>query len=181
MIIIEGMDNSGKSTLAEFIGSRTRVPVEHSPSELVRSGRYEEWLYWIEWSLLGERGHYVFDRHPILSEPVYGPVCRGRNLLETTSYLIELKERDPFILYCRPPDEKIFNFEKEEADGVIEHAVELLNAYDDFFHKIIQSGFDVYVYDYTSVDSEHSILPKIVRYLQGKPSFRVIQGGKADG
>jgi len=181
MIIIEGMDNSGKSTLAATLSASTGTPIEHSPSHLVRDGKFDEWLFWIEWSMLREREHYIFDRHPITSEPVYGPVLRKVDLLSTTHYLVELQRLEPLIIFCRPPTENIFNFQKEEAEGVIEHKVELLHAYDDFMSKLMQARFHVHKYDYTREEADSSILPKVIRHLEGKPSFVVIQGGKVDG
>lgn len=71
-IIIEGPDGSGKSTLAEFLASNLHWPIVHSPGP---PASQEEFEGRVRVALTCQRT--IFDRHPIISETVYGQV-RGR-------------------------------------------------------------------------------------------------------
>lgn len=156
MIIIEGMDNSGKTTLAEqikkFGGDKVEVvhgggPVEPGTEAL----RLTQFLI-----LANHPRTIILDRCLLISEEVYGPILRGGNALtkvyNEASLWNTLKAMDPLIIYCRPPDNRIFKTMKarKQMDGVDQQKKELLARYDKVM-KFLACAFEIKVipYDYT--------------------------------
>lgn len=145
MIIIEGMDNSGKTTLAKTLSSHFNYPLIHS------CGYCPNMLSWARTSLSTQR-HKIYDRHPCISEKVYGPVLRADNKfdsLEGVEILRRLIERRPLIIYCKPPDFVIRKNMGEQMDGVIDNVFALMLSYNrvmDFFRYV---GLLIIKYDYT--------------------------------
>lgn len=99
MIVIEGMDNSGKSTLAigmaEYLGllvQESEGPPKSDEEINARVDKYDE-----------ARDRYLFVRHPCVSNMIYGqvrsegdPVTFGRQSL--------FYERKPILIYCDAGD-----------------------------------------------------------------------------
>lgn len=109
MIILEGPEGSGKTTLGNILKGVLDVDVLHEggpPSCVEELDRRLEWQ-------LSRRGN-VLDRSPIVSERVYGPIVRG-SMCTTDEHLDDYLRRfvaDRWILiYCRPP-----------VDVLLEHA-----------------------------------------------------------
>lgn len=101
-IVIEGMDATGKSTLANFLSIKLRMPIKESEGPtssvdhfLERSSRYEQLQ------------NHIIVRHPHVSESIYG-TARGTYLAYTKN-LDFLESLDRYcqsrhlIIYCMPP------------------------------------------------------------------------------
>lgn len=96
LIFIEGPDASGKSTLIKGLVSQPGSPFQ----ELVREhrgpfkepGEYEAAVAEIKLmaETLNPSGLYLVDRHPVISESVYGSVMKGKPL--------DLMSKDPYNL-----------------------------------------------------------------------------------
>jgi hypothetical protein len=94
MIVIEGMDNSGKSTLAETMANYMELIVQESEGPPLsdeeindRVDRYEQ--------MEGR----LFVRHPVISNAIYGkfrdegnPITPGRTMI--------FYEANPILIYC---------------------------------------------------------------------------------
>ncbi len=97
-IIFEGPDGAGKSYTAEYISINTKIPVYHAggppatPEEAVfRAGK------------MLQLENQIFDRFPIISEQIYGPLLRGSNPFT----IDDLKRLPHLVIYCRPSDETL--------------------------------------------------------------------------
>lgn len=97
-IVLEGPDNSGKSTLAKLLSLELGRPVyasegpEKSPGELrERVERYR-----------GLRD-VIFDRHPCISDPIYGMYRERRSSLAGEKETLFYAEQ-PLLIYCDPLD-----------------------------------------------------------------------------
>lgn len=93
-IIIEGPDNSGKSTLARYIASHVPRPIlfsegpEKFPGEINdRIRRYERYR------------NVIFDRHPCVSQPIYGKIRRNTEVEH--ELLLRFYDARPLFIYCR--------------------------------------------------------------------------------
>lgn len=161
LIVVEGVDASGKSTLLENarldIKKRYFVIARHSQRPYVlsdalhfmRATKYASDLCALD---------LICDRHPLISEPIYGPLLRGGHLFESHGEYCEPEARAGYfadnverIIYCRPPDHIIEeNLGRlPQLAGIKEKIWELLDAYDKEMAELMKCGIPVIVYDYT--------------------------------
>ena len=108
MIVLEGPDNSGKTTLASSIQNwlgGDYVKVIKSPASISTSWK-EEWEYWLldHWHEEEKEGIlYILDRTPEISEPIYGTVYRAGNIRNKlfAEQWVKIKEYpDIQFLFC---------------------------------------------------------------------------------
>lgn len=157
MIIVTGMDNSGKTTLAVKVSQELGIPLVKS---LGPNHTKDEKHLWFLDQMTRETifpNSTIFDRFLPLEEMVYGKVLRGDPIYSLDDpFMKSLKDLNPFIIYTRPSSEVIFNFgDREQMEGVIETKEKLLAAWDDLMWKLINSGWNVQTYDYTvDLDSD---------------------------
>jgi energy-coupling factor transporter ATP-binding protein EcfA2 len=107
MIIVEGPDGSGKSTLVNNLARILRLPVA---SKVVGSDTQPlvNLRDWTETNVGKGFQPLIFDRHRLISEPIYGPAMRKRQDAEfyDLSWLSDMMWRfyqiNPVIIYCLP-------------------------------------------------------------------------------
>jgi len=178
IIIVEGMDGTGKTTLVQQLAHRLGV----QPSKFVGSlGPSDDYRLVLvdrtiseihELEIASAEGRAIkrlYDRFPLISEAVYGPVLRGRNCFGGLYYplrsrLLALKT---VIIYCRP-DRDVIQANVQQApqmSGVLEHFSKLLDAYDKLFVELTYSPVNSYitVFDYTR-DEVRELVYKIRRF-----------------
>lgn len=157
LIVVEGVDGSGKTTLIQnfrqvakqlcWIFSRSGPP--QGPSDLLSTI-----------GLLDRARYYsiplITDRHPLISEPIYGPIIRGKSLIEEDwpealghKYLGGLVSR---VIYCKPSLETARKSSRRERqiEGVHEKYRDLYQAYDKAMENLRFLGIHVVEYDWTS-------------------------------
>ena len=161
-IIIEGMDNSGKTTLAAKLSSETHMPFKHSGG---KAASQDEILDRATNILLDHR-NYIYDRIPFISGRIYGSVLRGEDAF-AIGYGKQLfdgfRMRNPLVIYCRPPSSFILDFgDREQMAGVIENSQKLLAKYDEFIEYLSDSGMPVFYYDFTKPE-HYDILMEVVK------------------
>lgn len=168
MIIVEGMDGSGKTTLAQQLSFRLgKAPIKR----FVTSGGPTDFDSLVEQTketlmefhnqvTQNQRPVVIYDRFPLISEAVYGTILRGRNHFgdEWDSLIALFLALDPIIIYCRPKIDFILQNIRETAEGQMEGVVsrsrELINAYDELIswlqvkaHRLGSGHILVYGYD----------------------------------
>jgi len=172
MIVVEGMDNSGKSTLAKYLHETLELPLEHSPKPPFMGTPVEDWLAWIEVSLTPDTSFYIYDRYPIVSEMVYGPVLRGYSLLGE-DYLTRWRMANPLIVYCRPPQSRIFSFgNREQMVGIKENKERLYEAYEKYMEMLVNKTFNVTIYNFET-ENVSKVADLSSRHLRGISLRRV--------
>lgn len=117
-IILEGTDNSGKSTLARELARRFDVPVLHPGP---RPTTPEEETQCISDQWFKSHGRLVLDRVTCISTPAYTVGFTDRYLKEA----MLLDHAQCLVIYCRPPAKEILNFDTH-----------ILKEYDDPLHII---------------------------------------------
>lgn len=182
MVVIEGMDNSGKTTLAQNLLEHFQLPPEcyiHSPgpdNPFRMASRILEMTNCSNLPLLWDRIHCISDQvySEVLGRPNWfnGPTPELENPAVIGYYPPEVAERRkaftycfeswihflgirPTVIYCRPPIEKILNFgDREQMSGVKDKAAILVLAYDSFMSKL-RGIYDVNLvrYDWTDPTS----------------------------
>lgn len=95
-IVFEGPDGGGKSTLIEYVARMRKLPVVPGEGPPKYPGEMDIRLR----RMLQRTMSGLFDRHPAISEPIYGSL-RGSTLPSAT-LIRQFYERHPFIVYCRP-------------------------------------------------------------------------------
>jgi len=94
-IILEGPDLSGKSTIGERIGDMIGTLPFHFGGPVKTKEAFEHRLKTAKLTMF-------YDRHPAISEQVYGTIGDRTPLIpaeELTQMLIDL---DPLVVYCDP-------------------------------------------------------------------------------
>lgn len=152
MLILTGMDNSGKTTLANQLSQQLGRPIAKSLGPQATPSEKDLWLLDQMTREKSFPNSVIFDRFLPFEEMIYGKILRGGSQYSLDDYyLSQLWELDPTIIYTRPPSGVIFNFgEREQMSGVIEKKEELLQAWDDLMWAMMSRGWDVRVYDYTA-------------------------------
>lgn len=162
MIIIEGMDNTGKTSLLNKLADVfkvTKVRLENAPT--ATESEFRNYL----WFNLTRTDHNqcIYDRF-LLSELVYGPILRNNVRLdgwENEGALELLAYKRPLIIYCKRTREQILETfgEREQLNGVEENIDGILSNYEYFLGKLKEKGALIYEYDYgRPMDFLHVIL-----------------------
>lgn len=163
IVVVEGPDNSGKSTLVEAIRAidpRARVVLGGPASRDALLARMTAAF------VMHEAGEVVVcDRFPAVSEPVYGPILRERSELDDVDARASLgclKAVGAVVVYCRPPDDAVLDMRThrrgpsdtpEHLSRLNERKREILERYDEIFADLEWIGLDVRRYDRTCADS----------------------------
>lgn len=106
VILIEGPDGSGKTTLlkrlADFYPS---IAIHARASEGVNGPVKDlyEWAHDDVWSW-GQQPLSFYDRHPLISEYIYGPIIRGTmDARFHTTPLVRRVAHRALVIVCLPP------------------------------------------------------------------------------
>lgn len=107
VIIVEGPDGSGKSTLITRLSQTLRLPV----ADRVVGTDTKALLNIREWTEQNVSKGFqpvIFDRHRLISEPIYGPAIRDRqspefyDLTWLSDVMWHFYNAKPVIIYCMP-------------------------------------------------------------------------------
>lgn len=157
MIIIEGPDNSGKTTLGQKLAKDLGMPLVHSIKPKPEWSELEA-LEQSIMQLLPQR--IIRDRTYAISEFVYGPICREKSALGElhSQALTNLCHYNHLIIYCRPPNDVILkNDGREQMEGVLENHERLIERYDQLILELGQN-IKVVRFNYTDAISYQLVL-----------------------
>lgn len=162
MIIVEGPDGSGKTTLTEMLLQYSvvnkilpspRIPAKGDAERMkVETDRYLR--------LWGEDNEVAVDRY-LFSEMVYGPVLRGKAAFSRNEYLTKLLEimmSGSIVIFCDP--EKL-NFKEGENPMVIEKKDQLIAGYRACAEDSAFSNSSTYIYKW----DEENAFKKLRRFI----------------
>ena len=154
MIILEGPDCSGKSTLMErFPDHLEKHHFSHEEDKLKRYLRF----------LSDCSPRAVLDRFH-LSEQVYGRVMRNRNEFVYTGRFIErvLLTHDSCVILCLPPLGAVLTRWRERlGEEMVQDERTMRRIYESY--TSLHTYLPVYLYDYTK-DSVDDIIGKAMRH-----------------
>lgn len=167
--VIEGPDNSGKSTLASFLSRELKTTVVHSGGPGKDKVEFKSRLN----RLINYPANVIFDRFPVISEHVYAPIVRQVDTFDGSvdMYRLHLMARNPIIIYCRPPLSILMDFknhqvkpeheDQEHVTQVIRNALGIIQRYD----LVMTTEYpDALHYDYTAGGPQFRQL--LLSYLQ---------------
>lgn len=132
-VILEGPDGGGKTTLIRHFlqkGMRQHPRASHSTGGPVPA--LDTWVT----NHSNPGTGWVFDRHPLISEPIYGPICRGKvpgqfNDLRWVEEETRRCAADNVLVLCLPPQAIARENAGKDGQmvGVLDHYDEIYNAY----------------------------------------------------
>lgn len=114
MIIVEGPDGAGKSTLRERIQEDFNIELGPRASHST-NGPVPNLTKWVDHDLMewGSSPLKIYDRYPLISEPIYGTIVRGEvDDKFTSSWLrnrINLMRSMSLVIWCLPPLDVVRN------------------------------------------------------------------------
>lgn len=115
MIIVEGADNSGKTTLAKMIASMFGYTCIHSPAQIKHEETLKERLYWLE--SLANVKEIILDRCYLISDIIYGNTIRdGSEIseIQLVEFLTFLNRQKHYIIFC----DQVFTSNYKTANSI---------------------------------------------------------------
>ncbi|QBQ72969.1 thymidylate kinase [Serratia phage Serbin] len=173
MIILEGPDNSGKSTLGHLLSASLEVPLIHSQrcdTSMAESlgMTSEEMCYTHALNQLNPE-MIIRDRTYTISEWVYGNVVRNKSDMGQALHqqaILNLYYRRYPIIYCRPNNATILrNNGREQMPGVLERHNDIIKAYDQLMEEFRIMGLPIIYYDWQNPGATESILMKVKKHF----------------
>ncbi|WP_455363563.1 hypothetical protein [[Eubacterium] cellulosolvens] len=151
IVIIEGADGSGKTTLA----NRLRKDLKDYCIFIRSNGPPRNLQQLVDMiTLLQEippRLPVITDRNPVISEYVYGPILRGKCMHGLKVEQMTRLFKDKLIIHCRPSYSALEQSvrREEQLEGVIDNHRHIVRAYDWLMGRLSQDGVKIKPYDYT--------------------------------
>jgi thymidylate kinase len=175
MIIVEGPDNTGKTTLKNRLMKVFPLTDKgHSGGPPKTVQEWEDRMYRL---LLDKTRQetltFIVDRF-FYSEIVYGKVLRGSTIVPQRNMdILEdlLMEHDPMIIYCRRPVHRIKETlsERDQLEGVNENIARICREYDTMFgSRILQFRDRMQIFDFEESSSWLMLHMKMLDYLGKK-------------
>jgi hypothetical protein len=168
-LILEGCDNSGKTSLANSL-----VAVVGDLRYFHPGGRPTDFSHEVrcmaeQYELLSTTGNIVIDRVTSISQQVYNPDESHNDLrMSEREAILAL---NPVIVYCRPSTDRLLRTQdltwrddesEEHKQKIIRHQHEFVKRYDEMFAKI-----PCISYDYEDVPHREVIFNKLVKAFKG--------------
>lgn len=169
MIIVEGFDASGKSTLAKKIADKLGWPVLHTGGP---TKNYDDVVSCLARSRKRMAMYVVQDRITHVSEAVYSMLTQPKQSAVAIRCLHEIHDGVTMI-YCRPPTAFLLEALKNQhiAKGydspnhlahVLENARQLIAIYDTVM-EIVGVRTGIYQYDRSIDGTDEQIINTVVR------------------
>lgn len=168
MIILEGPDGAGKTTLIETLRERFDLPV--APRVVSKEAEaMVDLKRWVELNVVSGFQNMIFDRHRLISEPIYGAVLRQSfepgfddwRWFTLQCYLF-YRRVHPILIYCLPPYEEVRkNVHTGDDNKRVKDSIRKIYAL-----YTAKAGYDhamwgAQIYDYTHPENLESIYKDI--------------------
>ena len=177
-IVLMGVDNSGKTTLARNLREvliNKGFSFDYSPplgkAPLERQTEYLD-------KILFDSRNVIMDRFPIIEEEVVGRILRGGSNFDKVNKerIFNYYNSIDMIIFCNPPMDVITNWgTRPQMAGVKENVDKLQARYEDLFFDLLYETIEMPVvffeYDWKNdiVGKRcHEILESIVEMLEEK-------------
>lgn len=148
-VILEGPDGAGKSTLAKFLSELLGLPVIHT-------GGPPDSKTALEAKLELCRQHGLFDRVPMISDPIYSTIAARPLYIPRHELMEELARMNPVVVYCRGKTRRMWENISQERKAhkspdhlkqvMVEYS-QVVDLYDEFF-KSPPRGLQVLRYNW---------------------------------
>lgn len=117
-IVLEGPDNSGKSTVAKKLNDIFGWPILHAGGPATKEDVDVRLATDLANMTLKDR---IMDRSCIISESIYGPICRDTSLFDATEWYkkiqaLDMLDPDLLIVFCVADSEHLLNDTRDQSD-----------------------------------------------------------------
>lgn len=160
MLIVEGPDGSGKSTLCRELSLALDWPVADRVVDK-DTNALQDLTAWTEANVNKGFQGTIFDRHRLVSEPIYGPIMRRGPVDQRGLYKLDWMEDmmirfmhcDPIIIFCLPPFEAVVkNLDNDPDNLAVSGKIDAVyRSYVSAVPLWSRTGVLTFVYDYTDV------------------------------
>lgn len=126
-IIVLGMDNTGKTTLSKMLSKELNYKIIESKGLYLNK---EEIINYLLENI--NKDNNIFERFSLFDEMIYGKVLRNYSKFEINGdFYKKIKDKKPIIIYCRPKNKDILNWQnREQMKGVIDNSLKLIEEFD---------------------------------------------------
>lgn len=157
MIIVEGPDGAGKTNLINRLGERFQLDVH---PKFVHSTDYAGTAHDLFSRACRDvvevhKDLLLYDRHPLISEYVYGPIIRGEFPARVWTgpiarQMVNRLAAKSFVVWCRPSNERLRSSVSDERDmaGVSTLIDTIAGVYDTL--SVMWPGLNTIKYDYAN-------------------------------
>ena len=164
MLIVEGMDGVGKTTLVDYfvLNGMKKHHFDYDVNNMDLITKYMQ-------ILKEDTSHLVLDRS-FISEMVYGPVLRGKSKIDLEEYkklLIAYRQSNTAIIYLTASKDDLL---LRRASDISDYntIMQYYNSLNEQYNSIMQYSedyIDVYHYN-TSLENELQIQEKVKRLIR---------------
>lgn len=157
MIVVEGPDGAGKTTLIQKLSSQWDLPI--APRAVSKDAEaMTDLVKWVQQNVFSAPHNQIFDRHRLISEPIYGPILRRtqRPCFDDLAWMADMVKAfyraGPLLIYCLPPRDVVrANIQGDPDNAVVsDHIDAIYTAY--VARAAMDKAFNpnsVVIYDYT--------------------------------
>lgn len=155
MIILEGPEGAGKSTLGLKLSTKLNLPLIHTGGPIISKEELHDRLDSLEIMRCPDK---IFDRLPLISELMYAPLQNREPFISRKSAIEILSYIGPTIYYCRLSDtdkmlDKMVDGKAHKSpewmNTIREDYYDLVTEYDRLMDEIRQANVRVIHVDWT--------------------------------
>jgi hypothetical protein len=156
MLIIEGPDGGGKTQLATEMSVQLGWPVAERvvAADTTISGGRSSLRQWVDENLRVGYQQKIFDRHRLISEPIYGPIIRNelQDGFDDANWVAgswsRLNRIQPFIIFCLPPLDVVLDNCSRDSDNSRFSTKQIHQIYHQYW--MIAARMNAVRYDYSA-------------------------------
>jgi hypothetical protein len=176
IIVVEGPDGGGKTTLVNQLAEHLQLPI--APRVVSKDTQaLVDLKAWTEENVSQGFQEVIYDRHRLISEPIYGSILRAdfEPGFDDLAWYYSMwrqfiLEVNPIIIYCVPPWETVKANLADDEDNVVvkPSARSIYSLYLTFAAQ--HAGWGALVYDYTSMTFDQAMLDVVDELNERKRS-----------